>query len=562
MKKISILFLIFFLSYFIHSITEIFNTLNLYGRFDWDVYTFHVEFLRKSFIEFDNLFPLWNPYYGAGFPTWENPSSKIFSITHLLSLFFPSLTALKISFVVYFLISTITNFHSFRLYTKYSYISCLLFICILQFSGYIFQKFYAGHLNQIQIILIPSLIFYSLTFLKNRSKFLAINVLIISYILLSEGSIYPITQSIFLFFFLSIRETLLAISKRKIITNVLILGSFVIVILSSKILAVFSFVNYYGRFFKPDLYNLNLNDYFVIFFGSSQHPLLSRSISNMQYFYWEYGNYIGLLPLVLFPISIYNKKDYILNGLFIIILLIMAGNFNIYSPANLLEQMPIYSLERVYPRWSFSAVFLYSWIISSSFEKLTLSISKKNSILLSILLLMILIFHMYDLRKKNTKYLNEIFTLEILNQPITNKKQYPIKILTLNEYGSDSKMLPALKNNYSIQDIYENIQFNLNVRNKDDSNYCGEFFTISKCSEVIPSIWKVDSYTFENLKENELLIFNQKYYHSFSTSVKDLEPCSYNGYLAVISNKELFNLKVYYSIYNFWFNKSRIKNCP
>jgi hypothetical protein len=93
MKKISILFLIFFLSYFIHSITEIFNTVNLYGRFDWDVYTFHVEFLRKSFIEFDNLFPLWNPYYGAGFPTWENPSSKIFSITHLLSLFFPSLTA-------------------------------------------------------------------------------------------------------------------------------------------------------------------------------------------------------------------------------------------------------------------------------------------------------------------------------------------------------------------------------------------------------------------------------------------------------------------------------------
>jgi hypothetical protein len=149
------------------------------------------------------------------------------------------------------------------------------------------------------------------------------------------------------------------------------------VILSSKILAVLSFVNYYGRFFKPDLYNLNLNDYFVIFFGSSQHPLLSRSISNMQYFYWEYGNYIGLLPLFLFPISIYNKKDYILNGLFIIILLIMAGNFNIYSPANLLEQIPIYSLERVYPRWSFSAVFLYSWIISSSFEKLTLSISKK-----------------------------------------------------------------------------------------------------------------------------------------------------------------------------------------
>jgi hypothetical protein len=561
MKKTSIFFLIIYLSYFGFSFIDIFKSENLYGRFDWDVYTFHVEYLRKSYLEFNKILPLWNPYYGGGFPTWENPSSKLLSITHLFSLIFPSVIALKISFLFYFFLSAILNFHSYIKYTNNSYFSSLIFICLIQFSGYLFQKIFAGHLNQIQIVFLPSLIFYSLSFIRDRSNISAFYVLFISYILLFEGSIYPITQAIFLFFILSIRELIISNSPKKIILNTIILGSIVLPILSFKIIPMFTFVDTYGRFFKPDLYTLNIQDYYSIFLGSSQHPLYSRSITDMQYFYWEYGNYISILPFLLSPLLFFYKNNKVLIGLLSVVLMIMAGNFGPYSPAHFLEKLPIFSQERVYPRWSFSALFLYSWIISSSFENLSNSLSKKSSNRLKIFLLLILCFHVYDLRKKNTKFLNEIFVLEIPNSQEINSKPYPITIPSMPNYGSDSQMLPALINNYSTQIIYENILFNLNIKNTTDSDYCGEFYKSSKCSETSPSKWEIDSFEFENLKANEILILNQKYYPAFTTSINDLETCSYNGHLAFVSKKDLDKFRIYYSIIQYWTNIKSIKNC-
>lgn len=91
--------LLFFFIFYLWNTKDLFLNDHLYGRFDWDMYSFHVEFLRKSFLEFGTTFPLWNPYYGAGFPVWENPTSKVGSFTHLFAVLFPTLTALKISFL-------------------------------------------------------------------------------------------------------------------------------------------------------------------------------------------------------------------------------------------------------------------------------------------------------------------------------------------------------------------------------------------------------------------------------------------------------------------------------
>ncbi|EMY70805.1 hypothetical protein [Leptospira vanthielii] len=543
------LLLLFFLFY-LWNTKDLFLNDNLYGRFDWDMYSFHVEFLRKSFLEFGTIFPLWNPYYGAGFPVWENPTSKMASFTHLFVLFFPTLTALKISFLFYFILSGILNFHSFRIYTKSNVLASILFTLIFQFSGFVFQKFYAGHLNQIPGLFLPALVFYILSFTKKQNGAVAILIVTITYILLSEGSIYPLSQTAFLVFFLGIREVYLSDSPRNSIWRLAKLSLFVLGILAVKWFPMYQFIHSAGRYFVADQFSLDWKDYYPIFFGSSQHPLLAQSLSQMQYRYWEYGNYLGQVPLLLSPLLLLNKKKMVsVLFLLVLVLWLMAGNTSTYSPAAILEHLPIYSLERVYPRWSLSAVFLYIWCLAVGFQNLGNLVPKKFHKGFGIVTILCLLLHAQDTRRMNTKFLSEIFILPLPKVSIQNQNHYPITVPTVPNYGSDSKMLPALKANLSTNDIYENITFYFTNQTIGDKDYKGEFYLLSTKQEYVPKTWKPDHVEFDFLKKGETLVFNQKYHPAFTTSVSGLEPCSFNGYLAVLPTEDQKNISIEYSLY-------------
>ncbi|MBM9590442.1 hypothetical protein JWG41_08305 [Leptospira sp. 201903075] len=542
--------LLLFFTFYLWNTKSLFESDNLYGRFDWDMYSFHVEFLRKSFFEFGTTFPLWNPYYGAGFPVWENPTSKIGSFTHFLVLFFPTLTALKISFLFYFVLSGFLNFHSFRLYTKSNTLSSLLFVLVFQFSGFVFQKFYAGHLNQIPGLFLPALVFYILYFIKNGNWWIGILATTITYILLSEGSIYPLSQAILLIFFLVIRELYLSDEKKDTTKRLVKLSLFVLGILAIKWIPMFLFVHSVGRYFVGDNFTLNGNDFYPIFFGSSQHPLLAQSLSQMQYRYWEYGNYLGQLPLYLSPLVFFTKRKMVsVLSLLLLVVWLMAGNASPYSPANLLEHLPIYSLERVYPRWSLSVVFLYAWCLAIGFQRVWELVPKKYHIPLGIVTVICFLIHTQDTRSMNTKFLSEIFILSLPKVLVQNKNPYPITVATIPDYGSDSRMLPALMANLSTNDIYENLTFYFTNQTIDDKNYSGEFYLPSTKQEYTPKSWKPDHYEFGFLKKGETLVLNQKYHPAFTTSVPGLEPCSFNGYLAVHTKEDITNVAIGYSLY-------------
>lgn len=540
--------LLFFFLFYLWNTKDLFLNDHLYGRFDWDMYSFHVEFLRKSFLEFGTTFPLWNPYYGAGFPVWENPTSKVGSFTHLFALLFPTLTALKISFLFYFILSGILNFHSFRLYTKSNTLASLLFVFVFQFSGFVFQRFYAGHLNQIPGLFLPALVFYILYFVKNGNWGFAITATAITYILLSEGSIYPLSQTLLLVFFLGIREVFLSDSPKESIYRFTKLSVFVLFVLSFKWIPLYQFIHSVGRYFVGDQFPLHGKDYYSIFFGSSQHPLLAQSLYQMQYRYWEYGNYLGQVPLYIFPLLFFIKKRMIfVLFLLALVLWVMAGNTSAYSPAALLKHLPIYSWERVYPRWSLSVVFLYAWCLAVGFQNLWNLIPEKYHNIMGSFIILCFLIHTQDTRKMNTKFLSEIFALSLTNVSVQNPNPFPITVLSVPDYGSDSRMLPALKANLSINDIYENLTFYFTNKTITEKDYTGEFYLFSTKEAVKPISWKPDHYAFGFLKNGETLVFNQKYHPSFTTSVPGLEPCSFNGYLAVKSPKDITDFSIYYS---------------
>ncbi|TGL44834.1 hypothetical protein [Leptospira perdikensis] len=551
-----------FFTFYLWNTKVLFETSDLYGRFDWDMYSFHVEFLRKSFLEF-GTFPLWNPYYGAGFPVWENPTSKVGSFTHFFVLFFSTLTTLKISFLFYFVFSGFLNFHSFRLYTKSSNLPSLLFVLIFQFSGFVFQKFYAGHLNQTPGLFLPTLVFYILYFVKKGNWRILILITTITYILLSEGCIYPLSQIVFLIFFLMIREVYLSDKPKETILRFVKLSIFVLGILAIKWIPMFQFVHSVGRYFVPDNYTLGWKDFYPIFFGPSQHPLLAQSLSQMQYRYWEYGNYLGMLPLLLSPLVFLTKRKMgSVLALLLLVLWMMAGKTSSYAPASLLEHLPIYSLERVYPRWSLSVVFLYAWCLAVGFQNLWNWVPQKYHLTMTIVSILCFLFHTQDTRRMNTKYLSEIFILPLPKVNIKNPNLYPITVPTVPDYGSDSRMLPAIQANLSTNDIYENLTFYFTNQTINDKNYKGEFYLLSDGQEYVPKFWSPDRYEFGFLKKGDTLILNQKYHSGFTSSDPDVEICSYNGYLALHSTKDLTNISIQYFLYkNFIIKPGSSKNC-
>lgn len=549
MKRIRPFALLFlFFLFYLWNTKDLFLNDNLYGRFDWDMYSFHVEFLRKSFLEFGTIFPLWNPYYGAGFPVWENPTSKVASFTHLFVLFFPTLTALKISFLFYFILSGILNFHSFRFYTKSNVLASLLFTLVFQFSGFVFQKFYAGHLNQIPGLFLPALVYYILSFTKKQNWGIAILVATITYILLSEGSIYPLSQTAFLVFFMVIREVYLSDSPIGAINRFAKLSLFVLGILAIKWFPMYQFIHSVGRYFVADYHHLHWKDYYPIFFGSSQHPLLAKPLSQMQYRYWEYGNYLGQLPLFLSPLLFFTKRK-MLSVLFLLLLVLwlMAGNTSTFSPAAILELLPIYSLERVYPRWSLSVVFLYVWCLAVGFQNLWNQVPQKFHTILGVITMLCLLLHTQDTRKMNTKFLSEIFVLPLSEVSIQNQNHYPIAVSTVPDYGADSKMLPALQANLSTNDIYENITFYFTNQTIGDTDYRGEFYILETGKKIEPVSWKPDEFQFKILQKKQTLVINQKFHSNFSTNEESIKPCSFKGYLAIKAEKTINHLTIVYN---------------
>lgn len=563
MKHIRPIFgLLFFFVLYLWNFPVIFQSNELLGRFDWDLYTFHVEFLRKSFVEFGS-FPFWNPYYGAGFPVFENPSSKVGSFTHLFAIFVSGLTALKLSFVFYFVFTGILNYHSFLLYNKISHLTSILFVCLFQFSGYFFQKLYAGHMNQIQGLFLPAFLFYFLYLIQNKNKWIFSLTILIAYIMLSEGAIYTITQVAFLLVFLSGREIFISDQKRKSISRFFFLVVCILFVLSFKWVPMFLFVHQVGRYFVPDQFPLSLSDLYPIFFGSSQHPLLSQSLSQMQYRFWEYGNYIGQIPFYAFPLLLFTKRRfYFLLGLMGITIWIMLGKTSILSPANLLEQLPIYSQERVYPRWSLSVVFLYVWCLVVCIDTILEMVRPKFKTYVSISLFILLFLHTLDVRKMNTKYLDEIFILKPPTLSIENKESYPITVSSLPDYGSDSRMVPAIRNNLSTNDIYENLTFLFANKTMDTKDYHGEFYLYPSFEKVQPIQWKPDSFQFAVLPKGQILVINQKFHPGFVTNLLEVTPCSWNGYLAVSIESQIQSLQVKYSIKKSFFKNVTINsNC-
>lgn len=521
------------------------------GGFDWDQHFFYLESTRKPIIDFKQ-FPFWNPYYAGGIPILENPQIKFFAPTNLFSFFMGSVKGLKISILFYHLAGVLGCIHLFRNVLKFRTLPTLLSSILFLFCGWHSQQIFPGHSQFFSTPLLPFIAGFLVRFNTERKFKDCFSASLFMTILLSEGNIYIF---LYLNLFLSLLVVYYFLTKetRFIAFNILKFLFLTFLLSSYRLFPEMDYFFHYGAFYKADTLSLNIFNAWDIFTNASQHPFLAVPIAGQEYRWWEYGNYIGVLPFLIFVslIGFTKKNELPFLILLVLSLLLMLGNFHTFSPANLLSHIPGFSNIRCYARWSIVFVFIFSVLIGINLNRFIdkmffyPNFQRSDSIkaLFYTFLSAICIYFYTDISKKNGKNFKNIFIYS--NVIVSENTQNFETRNSFPSYGADSSLLTGIFQNKSTRDAYENLLSNRNLPAAGDKNYRGEFFLTS--GDVIKqTYWSPGELHFHtNVSKPGKLIINQNYNEQWkASSGHDIK--NINGLIGVELLQGENNIVLYY----------------
>ncbi|BDA80947.1 hypothetical protein LPTSP3_g38770 (plasmid) [Leptospira kobayashii] len=520
------------------------------GGFDWDQHFFYLESTRKPILEFKE-FPFWNPYYGGGMPVLENPQVKFFSPTNLFSFFLGPIIGLKFSIIFYHLIGTLGCVYLFHNVLKLHTIPTLFSSILFMFCGWHSQHVFPGHSQFFSTPILPFIIAFLIQFIKKQKPIYCFLSSFSAAMLLFEGNIYIF---LYLNLFLSLLSVYYLFQKetRNITFHIWKFLTLTLLLASYRLLPEMDYFFQYGAFYKADSLSLNIINVFDIFTNSSQHPFLAFPIPNQEYRWWEYGNYIGYLPFIVFfsLVGFTKKTDLPFLILLILSLSLMFGNFHPFSPANILSQIPGFSNTRCYARWGIVFVFIFSVLTGTYLNRLIAKLSssglfKKSNyfkLLFFIFMCSLCIFLYTDIRRKNAKNFKDIFIYPAITLDVSGKFE---TYASFPSYGADSSLLLGIFQNKSTRDSYENLLSNKSLPAAGDENYKGEYY-LSNEGKIEQTHWSPGELHFHaNLPEKNTLIINQNYNHQWKTRSDHIIK-NVNGLIGIELNKGENNIELYY----------------
>jgi len=131
----------------------------------------HGEVLKQSMTNYNDFFPLWNPYWFSGTPFLGNPGTlHIGSITYFLILIFPStILALKINFILDIILMAITMY-ILMIYLTNDKMSAFISAFIFTFSGYVVSTFATNWLTSLNAYpFMPLILLLTMLSFKSRN---------------------------------------------------------------------------------------------------------------------------------------------------------------------------------------------------------------------------------------------------------------------------------------------------------------------------------------------------------------------------------------------------------
>ncbi len=503
------------------------------GGHDWDAQTFYLEAAVRPVLDHGRR-PVWNPWYGGGLPQAANPQVKLYTPTWFFALAFGSLAAHKIAVIFYYLLGAWSMVFLLRSVLRLRPWAALAGTVVYVFAGSIPLRVIAGHSTFLCILIYPLVIALFLLCLRARGTgavlygFAAAMVLSVMY---GEG--YP---SVMLFL-PGAGFALLAFSLARRDARLLLRGGLVLimfaVLAAHRLVPQIEYMAGPGAFRFPDLSSLSPDALRAIFLDAVSDPA-ARKWVGQKYLWWEYGTYIGAVPVLsAAALLVFTRRRHLpLIATLVFILALTMGPFAFWSPATQLSRLPLYENLRAWARFSMPALMcgavLYALLLHRG---LVLAqryrFARRAAPFLAAILVL---WSFYDLNIINGRKLKNVFTLSIPGGAPSPRLE---TIARLPSYGSGSAMLPAMRRNLSTRDAYEMLKSNRSAVARGEENYRGEFFLKAMGRAITPRREYPDRLEFDFiLKQGDTLVLNRNWSPHARVTTGQL-PSNENGLIGV-----------------------------
>jgi len=408
------------------------NSKGLLGH-DYSQYIPNLIFGKIWFYNNFLSIPWFTPSFCCGIPFYADPNTAYYSIPQFIFLIFNPILSLKITFFIMSLISYLGMYLLLRKKFKFDNYVALLCASLFLFNGFFVYRTIAGPI--LSYVFVPLYCYFLIKSFESglqkiKYKHLIISSIIFAYFFHSgSGSIILIilTSILCILLFYS-----LIIQNLKILFNFLLSSILGVLISFSKITAVLFFFDNFPRKYPPtEFYSIIVffKNFFLSFFIKPDVSYFNENITSMFPFGLHEMDYsISIVPLILlfciFFINKKNRKFQYLNlviylFLFLIFLIPIFLNVNIFNQYEVIEKIPI--LRNNWVRFRWMAIYIIPIIFLSGIllQSLNVSNSAKNK-LAGVMILILLIqnltkdksWHYSDLKynSKNVVKFHENFS--------------------------------------------------------------------------------------------------------------------------------------------------------
>jgi hypothetical protein len=530
---------------------------------DWDYFMSLYEVPSITLFEY-RQFPLWNPYWGGGTSLIGNPQAGYLSPIFLLTSFFGVVAGLKIAVWLH----TFLGLWGMWVLSGYLGITGPARLApsfIFMFSGTWALHIAAGHVVWLPAALLPFFFLMFLKGLENRWWLLAAATM--ESIMFYEGGTYVFAFSL-LFVFVYVAVYSIEIRSLHPLVALLIANAIAAGLSAPKLLPVIELLQSHPR---PTDTGSSLPLEIYVSFFMDRFKGLERSVNNTGW--WAFGSYLGVvvIALYLFSFRLFKKnKALIISSLFL--LLLSMGNFSVFSPWQILHNLPFFSGFKLPTRVLIVFCFTVALLAGRSLAHLGAANSGRSKLLVGLVVFIILC----DLssvsfptlgeaqRPITTAYWANLRTEQNLVAPTLYQipagsssglwssvpsfrqsfKQISIPFSNRNIHGAWSDQYLPLLQNRGVVDAYETITFERYALANSDKEYKGEYYF--KGSGIITlRQWSPNRFEFHvTANKKDQLVINQNFAKGWNTSHGTLT--SYGGLLAVDLPSGSYGLEIYY----------------
>ena len=448
----------------------LFEQPNALGISDWDQHLFYYGSVLVNIIEYGQ-WPFWNPWYCGGNVLWQNPQvallSPVYPLTSLMSL----ALAMKVNIFLHYWAGFIGMHLVLTRIVGLSYLPFVVYLAsVFTLAGSLALHLNAGHSVFLPAFYLPLLLFFFLRSLKTEHVRDALLAGAILALIIYNGGLHIVPIALVAVGGTAVVAAAVRRTWPPLALSVLI-GVAGFSYAAPKLVPVIQFVK--GDQFWDTRTGTELPDRMSVpmLLRAYLDPYQTRSLrvgSVQRHGWYEYGNYIGALAVILTASStiwVFATRNIgdrwlglSLAVTAVLLLALSAGEFGRFAPAEIAAHLPLFSSFRIHSRYTVAVALLAAvtigWVARSIAldHPLTGSARLFVGVVCTVAVLQLLL--------DNRAQFGGVFSVA----PIDHRFRLlagPATLVTdraTNPYGPNSPMLRTLLLGQSFYNCYESLQ--------------------------------------------------------------------------------------------------------